>query len=402
MDYELLLNEIINIGKEMIKSGAETNRVEDSMYRMLESYDIGQCSVFAIQSNIQVTIRSKDGTFITQVRRVHRTGFNYDRLDYLNNLSRYICRNQPSVAEIQEKYDEVMSRKKQPAYIEYLASLMGGVGFGVYFGCDLEDTLVGIVVTVLVLVWFGRRLKRKEHNLVAYNLIVSFVATAGIFGAYHLGFGNHPDRTCLGLSMVLISGLCVANGLRDLVSRAYLSGFLNIIHAFVGAVGIACGAGLAMILFRGEMYEMCLTPSVPAQLISCGIASMGFAWLFKAADKQAFYVGIGGSMTWGAYLIAQYLHGDTFICTIVAAAVVAAYAFIMSRYHRAPATIFLTTSILPVVPGANLFYMMYGIEQRDYAMANQQAIMLATTCLAIAFGFLLVDIASQYVHKQKE
>ena len=349
-----------------------------------------------------MTIRSKDGTFITQVRRVHRTGFNYDRLDYLNNLSRYICRNQPSVAEIQEKYDEVMSRKKQPAYIEYLASLMGGVGFGVYFGCDLEDTLVGIVVTVLVLVWFGRRLKRKEHNLVAYNLIVSFVATAGIFGAYHLGLGNHPDRTCLGLSMVLISGLCVANGLRDLVSRAYLSGFLNIIHAFVGAVGIACGAGLAMILFRGEMYEMCLTPSVPAQLISCGIASMGFAWLFKAADKQAFYVGIGGSMTWGAYLIAQYLHGDTFICTIVAATVVAAYAFIMSRYHRAPATIFLTTSILPVVPGANLFYMMYGIEQRDYAMANQQAITLATTCLAIALGFLLVDVASQYVHKQKE
>lgn len=338
MDYELLLNEIINIGKEMIKSGAETNRVEDSMYRMLESYDIGQCSVFAIQSNIQVTIRSKDGTFITQVRRVHRTGFNYDRLDYLNNLSRYICRNQPSVAEIQEKYDGVMSRKKQPAYIEYLASLMGGVGFGVYFGCDLEDTLVGIVVTVLVLVWFGRRLKRKEHNLVAYNLIVSFVATAGIFGAYHLGFGNHPDRTCLGLSMVLISGLCVANGLRDLVSRAYLSGFLNIIHAFVGAVGIACGAELAMILFRGEMYEMCLTPSVPVQLISCGIASMGFAWLFKAADKQAFYVGIGGSMTWGAYLIAQYFHGDAFICTIVAAAVVAAYAFIMSDTigHRLP------------------------------------------------------------------
>ena len=35
MDYEVLLNEIINIGKEMIKSGAETDRAEDSMYRML-------------------------------------------------------------------------------------------------------------------------------------------------------------------------------------------------------------------------------------------------------------------------------------------------------------------------------------------------------------------------------
>lgn len=52
MDYELLLNEIINIGKEMIKSGAETNRVEDSMYRMLESYDMGSvvCSRFRVIS----------------------------------------------------------------------------------------------------------------------------------------------------------------------------------------------------------------------------------------------------------------------------------------------------------------------------------------------------------------
>ena len=83
MDYELLLNEIINIGKEMIKSGAETDRAEDSMYRMLESYDLEQCSVFAIQSDIQATIKPKDGYFITQIRRIHITGFNYDRLDYL-------------------------------------------------------------------------------------------------------------------------------------------------------------------------------------------------------------------------------------------------------------------------------------------------------------------------------
>ena len=48
MDYELLLNEIINIGKEMIKSGAETNRVEDSMYRMLEILGSVACSRFRV------------------------------------------------------------------------------------------------------------------------------------------------------------------------------------------------------------------------------------------------------------------------------------------------------------------------------------------------------------------
>ena len=114
MDYELLLNEVLNIGKEMIKSGAETDRAEDSMYRMLESYDLEQCSIFAIQSDIQATIKPKNGSFITQIRRVHKIGLNYDRLDYLNNLSRYICKNKPSLEEIREKYAEVMDRKPQP------------------------------------------------------------------------------------------------------------------------------------------------------------------------------------------------------------------------------------------------------------------------------------------------
>ncbi len=129
MDYELLLNEVLNIGKEMIKSGAETDRAEDSMYRMLESYDLEQCSIFAIQSDIQATIKPKNGSFITQIRRVHKIGLNYDRLDYLNNLSRYICKNKPSLEEIREKYAEVMDRKPQPLYLKYMSAIMGGHRF---------------------------------------------------------------------------------------------------------------------------------------------------------------------------------------------------------------------------------------------------------------------------------
>lgn len=402
MDYELLLNEVIHIGKEMIKSGAETDRAEDSMYRMLESYDIEQCSVFAIQSNIQATIKPKDGPFITQIRRIHRTGFHYDRLDYLNNLSRYICKNRPSVEEIQQKFDEVMNRKEHPLYVEYLAAIMGGVGFGVYFGCDLVDSLVGIVICSLVEVYFGQILSRKADNLVAYNLVIAFLTTAAIFVADRLGLGHHPDRIVLGLSMVLISGLGVTNGIRDVVSRAYLSGFLNIIHACLGAVAIACGTGLAMLLFQGDMYEMYIAPNVAVQLISCGVASMGFAWLFKAATKQSVYAGIGGAINWACYLIAERLSGQYLVGVIAAAAAVAAYAFIMSRYHKAPATIFLTTSIMPVIPGASLFYMMYGFVRADYVLASSQAIKLVQTCLAIAFGFLLVDIAFQYMRNQKE
>lgn len=397
MDYELLLNEILNIGKEMVKSGAEMDRAEDSIYRMIENYDVEQCNVFVIQSDIQATIKPRDGHFITQIRRVHRTGFNYDRLDYLNNLSRYIHDNTPSVEKIREKYEEVMNRKPQPLYLKYLSAILGGVGFGVYFGCDWFDTIVGIAICALIVVYFGGILDKKERNLVVYNIIIAFLSSAAVFLAARMGLGNHPDRIVLGLNMVLISGLGVTNGIRDVLNRAYLSGILNIANAFLGAVAIACGTGLAMVLFEGEIYEMYIAPSIAVQLISCGVASMGFALLFKAAVLQSFCAGIGGLINCGCYLLVLHFHGNNFAAVMAGATFVAAYAYVMSRVHRAPATIFLTTSIMPVIPGATLFYMMHGFVQADYILAKQQTILLGQTCLAIAFGFLLVEIATRYV-----
>lgn len=401
MDYELLLNEIINIGKEMIKSGAETDRAEDSMYRMLESYHLEQCSVFAIQSNIQATIKPAGGHFITQIRRIHRAGFNYDRLDYLNNLSRYICKNTPSVEEIHKRYEEVMERKPQSEYLKYFAAIMGGVGFGVYFGCDPLDTVVGIMICALIEVYLGNILDKKEHNLVVYNLVIAFLSSAAVFLVGKIGFGHHPDRIVLGLNMVLISGLGVANGIRDVVNRAFLSGILNIANACLGAIAIACGTGLAMVLFQGDMYEMYIAPSIAVQLISCGVASMGFALVFKAAVKQSFYAGLGGAVNCACYLLVQHCQGSDFAAVIAGSAFVAAYAYLMSRVHRAPATIFLTTSIMPVIPGATLFYLMHGLVQADYALASQQTILLAQTCMAIAFGFLIIEIVTRYIGTRK-
>ena len=401
MDYEALLNEVLNIGKEMVKSGAETNRAEDSIYRMMESYDIEQCNVFVIQSNIQATIKPVNGSYITQIRRVHKTGFNYDRLDYLNNLSRYICENKPSVEEIRGKYEEVMSRREQPVYLRYVAAILGGVGFGVYFGCDLVDTLVGVVICALVEVYLGEILDKKENNLAVYNIIIAFLAAAAVFLAARLGFGHHPDRIILGLNMVLISGLGVTNGIRDVLDRAYLSGILNIAHACLGAIAIACGTGLAMILFEGDFYEMYIAPSIAVQLISCGVASMGFALVFKAALCQSFWAGVGGLINCGCYLVVLHFYGNNLAAVMAGATFVAAYAYLMSRIHKAPATIFLTTSIMPVIPGATLFYMMHGMVQGDYVMAKQQTLLLGQTCMAIAFGFLIVEIAMRYVVERK-
>ena len=69
----------------------------------------------------------------------------------------------------------------------------------------------------------------------------------------------------------------------------------------------------------------------------------------------------------------------------------------MSRVNKAPSTIFLTASVFPLIPGPNLYYMMYGFVSNDSALISSEGVLLATTCLAIAFGFNIVDVVSRVI-----
>ena len=40
---------------------------------------------------------------------------------------------------------------------------------------------------------------------------------------------------------------------------------------------------------------------------------------------------------------------------------------------------------------------MYGFVSNDSALVSSEGILLATTCLAIAFGFNIVDVASRVI-----
>ncbi len=134
------------------------------------------------------------------------------------------------------------------------------------------------------------------------------------------------------------------------------------------------------------------------QLISCTVACTGFALWFKIKGKQVFYSSIGAFCTWAIYLLTFEIWPSNFVATMAGGVFVAGcYAFIMSRVNKAPATIFLTASAFPLIPGPNLYYMMYGWVSGDVALAKQEGWVLLETCLGIALGFLIVDVVSRCV-----
>ena len=102
-EYQRLLNTAIDLGHFLLEAGAETYRVEESIQRVLYAYGIKHVDVFAITNNITVTITMADDTCYTRLRRIYSRGTNYQRIEDLNNLSRYICEHRPPVEEINRR-----------------------------------------------------------------------------------------------------------------------------------------------------------------------------------------------------------------------------------------------------------------------------------------------------------
>ena len=397
MDYQRILEGILDIGEAMLCSGAENFRLDDTMYRMCKSYGFKRYDVFVIPSNIQITVETPEGEILTQIRHIESTGINYDRLDYMNNLARYVCAHTPDARELHRRYLEVMARKQQPLWVTYLAGVMGGTGFAVFFGCGLTDAVVAVLVSLMI-VSVGDWLGKREDNLLIYNLILAFLSETVIIGMDFLGIGTHPDRIMIGIVMLLISALSTTNGIREILQRDFLSGLINIMNSVLGAAGIAFGIAIAMQLLGEGAYDgFTLNHSVPIQLASCTVACVGFAMWFKIQGKQVLFAGIGAFFTWAIYCLVYAFWPSNFVATMAGAVFVAAFAFIMARVNKAPATIFLTASAFPLIPGPNLYYMMYGWVSGDRAMAGQETGVLLETCLGIALGFLIVDVVSRCV-----
>ena len=140
-----------------------------------------------------------------------------------------------------------------------------------------------------------------------------------------------------------------------------------------------------------------LAPSLAVQLISCTAACVGFAYWFNVKGIQVLYSGVGAFFTWLVYALLYDYGCDNFTATLVGAIFVALYAQIMARVNKAPATIFQTVCAFPLVPGPNLYYMMYGIVMEMHDVARSEAFTLVETCLGIALGFIVVEILDKYI-----
>lgn len=402
MNYKNIFETILDLAAAMIGCGGETRRVEIALHKLCKAYDFTKCNFWVVPASVQATVTAPDGQTYTEMRQIVSGSVDYGLLDKLNALSRFACEEKPSDEVLRKKLDETIKGNKHNPWVKYLAGALGVAGFAGFFGCDIMDIIVAVIVSLFVTLFLGH-LTERESNPLVKNFVASLFAEFLILLFVHLGIGHHSGYITIGVVMMLVSGLATANGIHDLVHLDTFSGLSNIFLSLTGAVGIALGIAIPLYFLRswdsGEL--MSSNGNFFLMLLFAALACFGFASVYGIRGRKLFTCALGGVLTTAVYLLLSGVINNLFVTNLIAAAVTGVYAQIMVRVEKAPATIFDTFGVFPLIPGSSLYFMMYGVIIGNRALASERAMSLFYATFGIVMGVMAVEAVMKYIRKTK-
>ena len=386
-----LLTGLLNMAEAMLICGSEVSRVEDTIVRMGLAYGAKHMNVFVITSCIIVTMGMPEGEELTQTRRITRAlGTDFVKLEEFNKLSRRCCAGEIPAHELDRKVKEIEGFR-QRRWISYIGSLLAASGFAVFFGGSLADGAVAAVFAILIC-WLQERLLPISMNQLSFNLICSVII--GCLTGICTNFLPmlHLDKILIGYIMLLIPGITLTNAVRNVLVGNTISGIMRLVEALLWATALALGFMIAM-YFTGVSYDLvnAVTPTVPTQLVTAGLGSLGFALMFNVRRGLLAQAVLGGILDWGVYLLAsEFFNGNVFLSSVAAAVFATIYAETMARIMKAPATIFYLPTVVPLIPGGSLFYTMSYAVLNEWDMVRSYGSSTIYCALGIAAGMSLV------------
>lgn len=126
------------------------------------------------------------------------------------------------------------------------------------------------------------------------------------------------------------------------------------------------------------------------KLIAVTIATIGFALIFGVPSRYYANCGLIGGAGWLIYQLSLINGMGETVATFVATVGV----ILLSRWFavrkRCPVTIFLISGIIPLVPGAGIYWTAYYIVTNQLALASENGFMAVRAAVAIVLGIVFV------------
>ena len=243
-----LINLALDAGEIMIRNGAETFRVQDTMQRILHTTGREKIEATAMVTVLLVTLPREDKGPLSMMRAIHSRSVNFRKVCEVNDMSRAFVEGRISLDEAIGRLEEISHEREYGIATRIL-------GYGIIAGCfsflgslspldGFLSSLIGLLLGGLSL-WLDT--KKTPYFLDPF-LLGAFVAYCACW-MQPLFPASHVDSLVIGGIIPLLPGVTFSKSMRDLLEGNIISGYTKAVEALIIAASVAGGVGLTLSYF---------------------------------------------------------------------------------------------------------------------------------------------------------
>lgn len=245
MKIENVTDIALTAGEILLGNGAETYRIEETVMKICESY--GFTAECLVMSN-GLWLSVGDGDFnnkITSMKRVGQKHVDLYRIELINAFSRQLQENPVSYEEAKQRLKEIKQAPNFNLSIRTMAACMTGFIYTLFFNGSLIDAIAAIVVCFITY-----RIFEKISQFGVFQFLEFYLAGLTIGGASIIAHLFIPainsNNVITGAIMILIPGVVLTNGIKDVLYGDFISGVSKFSEAVIVIVAVSAGIGSSL------------------------------------------------------------------------------------------------------------------------------------------------------------
>ena len=238
-------------GEIMLKNGAETYRVEDTIERICKSRkNIKYADAFVTPTGIFVSLEYK-GEMMTYLIRIKSIKIDLNKINLVNEFSRKFVNSHISIDNGLEELRKINKVQNYSMITKILFGSLACAFFSLLFGGKFLDFVSSYLVSLIVITSVSK-IDKYKMTFFVNNFIGAALASILSILTTKIGLGQNMDIIIIGSIMSLVPGVPITNALRDTISGDFISGLSRGMEAIFSALAIAFGVGIVLnIYFKG-------------------------------------------------------------------------------------------------------------------------------------------------------
>ncbi|WP_024833734.1 threonine/serine exporter family protein [Ruminiclostridium josui] len=235
----------------LLSNGAEAYRVEDTISKICSSYGLtGEC--ISNLTGIFISITGPDGEMVTSIKRIRQRRVDLYRVELINSFSRSLMEKPVSYEEAKRILRDITDAPSFNLGIRLMAASMTSFVYTLFFKGTIPDAIVALIISL------GIYFILQKIDEVGFFQFLQYFLSGLLIGALSISIQHllpiiQKDNVITGAIIVLLPGVSLTNGIKDILYGDYVSGLAQFGEAVLIIIAMSAGIVSALSLFMKWM-----------------------------------------------------------------------------------------------------------------------------------------------------